>query len=493
MTIDDLPPAVAGLLDERGRRLLAFMLELDRLKRVLRRSPLLDLSRVETDAEHSWHVATMALVLSRDAPADVDREAAVRMMLVHDIVEIDAGDTFLYDTKAGATQAEREERAADRLFGLLPDDLHAELRALWDEFEAGETPTARFARGVDRLQPLILNWFSGGGTWNMPGVHRDDVLRRKAPIAGLGGDWWTFGQALIAEGAARGRMRTTPAFAPSTADAKPPAPPPGRRPISRALEEETPDAREIARGFEERYGCAFARLVRFPAGLLDALHAPVAGAAEALEGPTFACTVASALDPAVVDLVERMTRLAGHGTPSRDDHRAYLDAVLSIYDRLRGGMRYLCALEDSVCIAPEREGRILAQRLGCLPPGRGIAPHAKRMTDGGDLLVGHDLAAGAVAGHARAVVIDGAIASGATLMALVEEIRGTVDEVHVFAAHAASSALAALARYSAGAGVRLSVNVGHVSGALGPGRYALHPDGRKVVGDLGDLIAPAVA
>jgi putative hydrolases of HD superfamily len=162
---------------------IAFLKEIDRLKSVWRRTALIDRSRLENSAEHSWHLATMALVLGEHAPAGADTWHAVRMLLVHDLVEIDAGDTFAYDLGAHRDKAAREAAAADRLFALLPPDLETELRALWDEFEAGETREAKFANALDRFSGLLQNWGGGdGGTWRRHAVTREAVLQRMEPI-----------------------------------------------------------------------------------------------------------------------------------------------------------------------------------------------------------------------------------------------------------------------------------------------------------------------
>jgi putative hydrolase of HD superfamily len=169
--------------NERLVRQLAFIRELDRLKSVLRRTSLIDRSRRENSAEHSWHLATMALVLAEYAPAGANVDHVVEMLLVHDVVEIDADDTFAFDVAANESKAEREQAAAARLFALLPDDLARKCRGLWDEFEANETPSANFANALDRLQGLVQNDAGGdGGTWRLHHVSRDRVLARMAPI-----------------------------------------------------------------------------------------------------------------------------------------------------------------------------------------------------------------------------------------------------------------------------------------------------------------------
>jgi putative hydrolase of HD superfamily len=163
-------------------RRIRFALEADRLKSVMRRTRLVDGSRHENTAEHSWHLALLAMLLGDTAGADVDQTRVLRMLLVHDLIEVDAGDTFAFDAAGYLDKAEREQAAAARLFGLLPDPQGAELRALWEEFEAEESADARFAVALDRFQPLLLNFFGGGGSWREHGITRAQVLRRMAPI-----------------------------------------------------------------------------------------------------------------------------------------------------------------------------------------------------------------------------------------------------------------------------------------------------------------------
>lgn len=170
---------------------LRFLLEADRLKGVLRQSQIIDGSRRENSAEHSWHLALMSLVLGEYAPAGTDLGRVTAMTVVHDLVEIDAGDLFVYaGEQAQARQEEAERAAADRLFALLPAGQAASFRALWDEFEERGTPEAKFARALDRLQPMLANYQLGGGTWAQHGVTADQVLTKVALIedgsAGLG-------------------------------------------------------------------------------------------------------------------------------------------------------------------------------------------------------------------------------------------------------------------------------------------------------------------
>lgn len=167
---------------DRLARQIAFLVEADRLKSVIRRTPLVDGSRLENSAEHSWHLALAALVLREYAAAPVDLVRVLELVVVHDLVEIDAGDAFAYDAAAQSIRAQREEAAADRLFGLLPSEQAAYVRNLWDEFEAGQTIESQFANALDRLQPLLQNASSGGGSWRTHDLTRADVLRRMAPI-----------------------------------------------------------------------------------------------------------------------------------------------------------------------------------------------------------------------------------------------------------------------------------------------------------------------
>jgi putative hydrolase of HD superfamily len=178
LLVERRPLPVEGRL---GRQ-LAFLIEVDRLKTVLRASTLAAAARRENDAEHSWHLALMVPVLAEYADEPIDVGHTIKLVVVHDLVEIYAGDTPLYDDELRTSQAERELAAAERLFGLLPDDQAREFRALWDEFEARVTPEARFAKAIDRLEPNLLNWMAGGGTWLTPGVTVDTVRTRTAHI-----------------------------------------------------------------------------------------------------------------------------------------------------------------------------------------------------------------------------------------------------------------------------------------------------------------------
>ena len=170
-------------ISERLRKQLEFIREIDKAKTVLRRSVLLDRSRRENDAEHSWHLAVMAILLVEYANEPVDLLKVVKMLLIHDLVEIDAGDTYAYDAKGHEDKYEREQRAADRIFGLLPQEQGEELRRLWEEFEERRTPEARFAAAMDRLQPVMLNYLTEGVVWRQHGVTSEQVIARNRHIA----------------------------------------------------------------------------------------------------------------------------------------------------------------------------------------------------------------------------------------------------------------------------------------------------------------------
>ncbi len=168
--------------NERLDKQLLFTAEIDRMTDVLRRTLLINKSRRENDAEHSWHIAVMAMLFSEYAPEPVDIGRVVQMCVIHDIVEIDAGDTFAFDEKGNAGKAEREKEAADRLFAKLPPDQGNMIRSLWEEFDAMETADAKFAACMDRLQPFLHNTLTDGHTWGNGKVNRAAVEKRMAVI-----------------------------------------------------------------------------------------------------------------------------------------------------------------------------------------------------------------------------------------------------------------------------------------------------------------------
>jgi putative hydrolase of HD superfamily len=187
--LDTLDPDLAARL--------RFVLEADSLKLVLRRNSITDGSRRENTGEHSWHLALMAIVLAPHSAEPVELGRVVEMLLVHDLVEIDAGDTFVYDTEALAQKEDLERRAADRLFALIPGDEGLRLRAAWDEYEAATTPEARYAHSVDRLAPLLLNHANHGELWQEYELTSDRVLTMNAKIERGAPDLWVAAQTLL--------------------------------------------------------------------------------------------------------------------------------------------------------------------------------------------------------------------------------------------------------------------------------------------------------
>jgi putative hydrolase of HD superfamily len=187
-------------------RQIQFLLEIDRLKQITRRTLIADGSRRENDAEHSWHLALFAVVLAEHGPAELDLARVIKMVLVHDLVEIDAGDTYCYDPAACATQRDRELAAAERIFALLPADQGNELRALWEEFEAKETAESRFAAALDRLQPVLLNYHTQGRAWLEHGVTRAQVIERNRHIAAGATRLWEYALALIDDAVEKGYL-----------------------------------------------------------------------------------------------------------------------------------------------------------------------------------------------------------------------------------------------------------------------------------------------
>lgn len=169
--------------NDRLEKQIEFITEIDKLKHIKRQTILMDGSRKENDAEHSWHLAVMAMLLSEHAAdKNLDLFKVMKMVLIHDLVEIDAGDTYVYDEKANEDKAEREQKAADRIFSILPEDQAREIRALWEEFEERTTAEARFAAALDRFQPLLHNYKTKGRSWKEHGVTKDQVMKRKESI-----------------------------------------------------------------------------------------------------------------------------------------------------------------------------------------------------------------------------------------------------------------------------------------------------------------------
>ncbi|MBE5971894.1 MAG: HD domain-containing protein [Lachnoclostridium sp.] len=192
---------------ERFQKQVNFILEADKEKNILRQTHLTGHGRRENDAEHAWHMAMMIYLLKEYSNEPFDLAKAMMMALIHDIVEIDAGDTYAYDEAGLATQREREEAAAERIFGLLPEDQKEELRALFEEFEAYETPEARIAHVMDNLQPLLLNNSNDGGDWIEHNVCKSQVMKRQSKNYLGSQEIGAFTEQLINENVNKGHIR----------------------------------------------------------------------------------------------------------------------------------------------------------------------------------------------------------------------------------------------------------------------------------------------
>jgi putative hydrolase of HD superfamily len=189
---------------------IVFIVEVDKLKSVLRRNYAIHCDRKENSAEHSWHAALSATVLAEHSNEPVDIDRVVRMLIIHDIVEVDAGDTFIYDDTHKETQAEREQKAADRIFSLLPKAQVKLFRDLWDEFEAATTPEAKFAKAIDRFVAVLHNYNTSGRGWNENGIKRDRVLAVNEYVANGSQTLWNKIQSLVDSATKEGFLQNDP-------------------------------------------------------------------------------------------------------------------------------------------------------------------------------------------------------------------------------------------------------------------------------------------
>lgn len=187
---------------------LGFLMEIDEMKKVLRRNLIKDGSRRENDAEHSWHFAVAAMVLAEYAPAKIDVGHVVKMALVHDLVEVYAGDTFAYDADGYEDKEKREQEAADKLFSILPQGQREEIRALWEEFEEIKTDESKYANSLDRFMPLMLNFVTKGHTWKLrDDITKESVYKRMAPIEKGIPPLWEIVEKIINESIKRGYLK----------------------------------------------------------------------------------------------------------------------------------------------------------------------------------------------------------------------------------------------------------------------------------------------
>ncbi|MFN2476891.1 MAG: HD domain-containing protein [Chthoniobacterales bacterium] len=184
---------------EKLQRQIAFLVETERLKGIVRKVSPIGVPRYENSAEHSWTLALMAVLLSEHSDTQIDLLHVMKMLLIHDLVEIDAGDTFCFDLVENATKAEREVCAADRIFALLPDEQCAEFRALWEEFEARTSAEAVFANALDRLMPLLQNFHNNGGSWKEFGIRKEQAYERQRPIGEASTQLWQYAESILEE------------------------------------------------------------------------------------------------------------------------------------------------------------------------------------------------------------------------------------------------------------------------------------------------------
>ena len=202
---NNLDDILSPAQQDRFRQQIEFIIEVDKLKNVLRKTILMDRSRRENSAEHSWHIALTVLILSEyTKDSDVDMFRVMKILLIHDLIEIDAGDTYCYDDQGRQDQAQREKKAADRIFNLLPADQATALRELWDEFEERKTPESRFANALDRLQPFLHNYFTEGQTWQENNIKSAQVKSRMRPVDDGAPVLWNYVSSLIDDGVKKG-------------------------------------------------------------------------------------------------------------------------------------------------------------------------------------------------------------------------------------------------------------------------------------------------
>lgn len=192
------------MINERLLKDIEFIVELDKMKSILRQTSLMDKSKRENDAEHSWHISVMAMVLSEYTNEEVDTFKVIKMLLVHDLVEIYAGDTFCYDVEGNKSKKDRELKAADKIFGILEEYKGKEMRSLWNEFEEMKTKEALFAASMDRLQPMLNNYYNNGGTWRKFNVAQSDIYKRISPVKKSSDELWNFVEYMLEDAFEKG-------------------------------------------------------------------------------------------------------------------------------------------------------------------------------------------------------------------------------------------------------------------------------------------------
>lgn len=195
------------MISKRLLKDIEFIVELDKMKSILRQTSLINEDRREDDAQHSWHISVMAMILSEYTNKKVDVYKVIKMLLTHDLVEIYAGDTFCYDKIGNSDKKEREIAAAEKIFGMLDGDKGKELRELWDEFEDMETPEALFAASMDRLQPMLNNYHNNGGTWKKFNVEKSDIYKRIDPVKESSDELWNYVEYILNSAVEKGFIK----------------------------------------------------------------------------------------------------------------------------------------------------------------------------------------------------------------------------------------------------------------------------------------------
>ncbi len=195
------------MINSRLLKDIKFIVELDKMKSIFRQTSIIGEERREDDAQHSWHISVMAMVLGEYSNEKIDICKVIKMLLTHDLVEIFAGDTFCYDKVGNEDKKERELKAAEKVFGMLEEDKAKELRSLWDEFEEMKTPESLFAASMDRLQPMLNNYNNNGGTWRKFNVPKEDIYKRISPVKDSSDQLWKFVQHMIEDAAEKGLIK----------------------------------------------------------------------------------------------------------------------------------------------------------------------------------------------------------------------------------------------------------------------------------------------
>lgn len=195
------------MISERLLKDIEFIVEVDKMKTILRQTSVIGVEQREDDAQHSWHISLMAIVLQEYANEEIDIIKVIKMLLTHDLVELYAGDTFCYDVKGNSDKKERELKAADKIYGMLDKDKGEELRAIWDEFEEMKTPEALFAASMDRIQPMLSNYHNNGGTWKKYNVEKENIYKRISPVERSSDKLWELMKHIIEDSEKKGFIK----------------------------------------------------------------------------------------------------------------------------------------------------------------------------------------------------------------------------------------------------------------------------------------------